>query len=62
MNLRQKIALTLLLTVVLGSTALGQVVDIPDPNLDGEMYLRMKPENPADVNGDGAVNILDLCW
>ena len=30
------------------------------PNLDGEMYLRMKPENPADVNGDGAVNILDL--
>ena len=30
------------------------------PNLDGEMYLRMKPENPADVNGDGVVNILDL--
>ena len=30
------------------------------PNLDGEMYLRMKPENPVDVNGDGAVNILDL--
>ncbi len=30
------------------------------PNLDGEMYLHMKPENPADVNGDGAVNILDL--
>ena len=30
------------------------------PNLDGEMYLRVKPVNPADVNGDGAVNILDL--
>ena len=30
------------------------------PNLDGEMYLRMKPENPADINGDGVVNILDL--
>ena len=30
------------------------------PNLDGEMYLRMKPVNPADVNGDGVVNILDL--
>ena len=30
------------------------------PNLDGEMYLRGKPVNPADVNGDGVVNILDL--
>ena len=30
------------------------------PNIDGEMYLRVKPKNPADVNGDGAVNILDL--
>ncbi len=30
------------------------------PNLDGEMYLRVKPKNPADVNRDGAVNILDL--
>ena len=30
------------------------------PNLDGEMYLRAKPKNPADVNGDGVVNILDL--
>ena len=30
------------------------------PNLDGEMYLRIKPANPADVNGDGVVNILDL--
>ena len=24
------------------------------------MYLRAKPKNPADVNGDGVVNILDL--
>ena len=30
------------------------------PNLDGEMYLRVKPVNPADVNADGVVNILDL--
>ena len=30
------------------------------PDLDGEMYLRVKPKNPADVNGDGVVNILDL--
>ena len=29
-------------------------------NLDGEMYLRVKPVNPADVNDDGVVNILDL--
>ena len=30
------------------------------PNLDGEMYLRVKTKNPADLNGDGIVNILDL--
>ena len=30
------------------------------PDVDGEIYLRMKPKNPADVNGDGVVNILDL--
>ena len=30
------------------------------PNLDGEMYLRAKPVNPADLNSDGIVNILDL--
>ena len=30
------------------------------PDIDGEMYLRVKPTNPADVNGDGVVNILDL--
>ena len=29
-------------------------------NLDGEMYLRVTPKHPADVNGDGVVNILDL--
>ena len=33
MNFRQKITLSLLLTVVLESTALAQVVDFPDPNL-----------------------------
>ena len=38
------------------------------PNLDGEMYLKsvvsdqspVTSKNPADVNGDGVVNILDL--
>ncbi len=30
------------------------------PNLDGEMYIRVKPVNSADVNGDGVVNIFDL--
>ena len=30
------------------------------PNLDGEIYLRVTPKNPADVNGDGVVNIFDL--
>lgn len=30
------------------------------PNLDGEIYLRIESKNPADVNGDGIVNILDL--
>ena len=30
------------------------------PNYDGGIYLRAKPKNPADVNGDGVVNILDL--
>ena len=29
-------------------------------DVDGEMYLRVKPKNPADVNDDGVVNILDL--
>ena len=28
------------------------------PDLDGEIYL--KTINPADVNGDGTVNVLDL--
>ena len=30
------------------------------PDLDGEMYLRVNPKNPADINRDGIVNILDL--
>ncbi len=29
-------------------------------DLDGDMFLRAKPKNPADVNRDGVVNILDL--
>ena len=29
-------------------------------NIDGDIFLKVKPANPADVNGDGIVNILDL--
>ncbi len=32
------------------------------PNLDGEMYLRVTPVNPVDVNGDGVVNVFDLVF
>ena len=30
------------------------------PDLDGEMYLKQETSIPADVNGDGVVNIQDL--
>ena len=30
------------------------------PDLDGDMFFRVKPSNPADINGDAIVNILDL--
>ena len=36
----------------------GASMNHPLPNFDGEIYL--KAPNPADVNGDGQVNILDL--
>ena len=39
-----------------GNNAVSQTHRLPD--LDGEMYLKAK--NPADVNGDGKINILDL--
>ena len=39
-----------------GGAAASQLHLLPD--LDGEMYLKGK--NPADVNGDGKINILDL--
>lgn len=29
-------------------------------NIDGDIFLRTTPKNPAEVNGDGIVNILDL--
>ena len=29
-------------------------------DLDGDMFLKVETKNPADVNGDGVVNILDL--
>ena len=52
-------------TVTLPELASGVAGGLEDtehtlPNLDGEMYLRATPPNPADVNGDGVVNILDL--
>ena len=30
------------------------------PDLDGDMFLRIAPVNPAHANGDGVTNILDL--
>ena len=39
-----------------GNNAASQTHLLPD--LDGEIYLKVP--NPADVNGDGNVNILDL--
>ena len=39
-----------------GNNAASQTHLLPD--LDGEIYLKAK--NPADVNGDGRINILDL--
>ncbi len=30
------------------------------PDLDGEIYLKQIAANPADVNGDGRINVLDL--
>ena len=39
-----------------GSTAASLTHLLPD--LDGEIYLKAK--NPADVNGDGRINVLDL--
>ena len=39
-----------------GNNAASQTHLLPD--LDGEIYLKAK--NPADVNGDGHINILDL--
>jgi hypothetical protein len=41
-----------------GSTAASITHLLPD--LDGEIYLKAK--NPADVNGDGRINILDLVF
>ena len=29
-------------------------------NLDGDIFLRIPPKLPGDLNGDGVVNILDL--
>ena len=31
-------------------------------NFDGDIYLRTAPKEPADVNGDGTVNVLDLVF
>ena len=52
-------------TITLPELAFGVASGMEDmehtlPDLDGEMYLRMTPPNPADVNGDGVVNIFDL--
>ena len=50
MNLRQKITVSLLLTLVLGGTAFAQVVDIPDPNLRTAVHeaLNVATDLPLD--------------
>jgi hypothetical protein len=32
----------------------------PVQHIDGDIFLKVEPANPADVNGDGVVNIFDL--
>ena len=49
MNFRQKIALSFFLTIVLGSVAFAQVVDIPDP------HLRAAIRDALNVPGDAAI-------
>ena len=39
-----------------GNNAVSTTHQLPD--LDGEIYLKIR--NPADVNGDGKINVLDL--
>ena len=43
------------------SVASGLVnTEHPVLHIDGDIFLKVEPANPADVNGDGIVNILDL--
>ena len=43
------------------SVASGLVnTEHPVLHIDGDIFLKVKTKNPADVNGDGIVNILDL--
>ena len=49
MNFRQKITLSLLLYIVLGSAAFAQVVDIPDPN------LRVAVRDALNLPGDAPI-------
>ena len=43
------------------SVASGLVsAELAVPHIDGDIFLKVRPANPADVNGDGTVNILDL--
>ncbi|MCE2416636.1 hypothetical protein J4G07_21890 [Candidatus Poribacteria bacterium] len=52
-------------TITLPTSAIGVASDVNNtvhtlPDLDGEIYLKAETDPTADVNGDGAVNILDL--
>ena len=52
-------------TITLPTSATGVASDVNNtvhtlPDLDGEIYLKAETAPTADVNGDGAVNILDL--
>ncbi len=55
MNSRQKITLYLLLTIVLGSVAFAQVVDIPDPNLRAAILGALDIADRPDVMLDAPV-------
>ena len=51
--------------ITLPTSATGVASDVNNtvhtlPDLDGEIYLKAETDPTADVNGDGAVNILDL--
>ena len=60
MNVRQKITLILLLTVVLGRAAFAQVVDIPDPNLRSAVRNELELSANAPITQDDMTRLNHL--